>query len=450
MATIHKRKLRNGETVWVLTHGTGTERQRFVAGRTRQEAQEVLTQFKRQLALHGSAPEKTSLEAAIDEYADYLKTNRRGATRTRYERVLKTFSVCFLTRFHPEVTTLRDIKPSHLEEYKRKRSEAAISDVPDPDRVAREQALRLQVGRVSSKNNPKERGRFGWLGHRGIASTVSQRTINYELRVLFTFFHWAVKRNLLFQNPSVHVEHFRLVKRAMPRFITSADLRMFFEACSDRDRRLFMSILLTGMRKGEAEHLTWEDVSFELGVVFIREKPDLKWQPKTNERIIPISPVLHDVLVLQYANRTTDRWVFGNETGNIDTHMLERLKKTCRRAGIKEATVHALRHSFGTHLRMAGVSLADIADLLGHQDLATTQIYAKVQQEHLRQVVSKLGALVESPERPRQLQLTGGQHGSMGTSHTERKPSGIPGPSEETDSNQTTGSEGTGGPGQAG
>ena len=43
---------------------------------------------------------------------------------------------------------------------------------------------------------------------------------------------------------------------------------------------------------------------------------------------------------------------------------------------------------------MAGVSLADIGDLLGHKDLATTQIYAKVQQEHLRTMVSKLTQLV--------------------------------------------------------
>ena len=42
---------------------------------------------------------------------------------------------------------------------------------------------------------------------------------------------------------------------------------------------------------------------------------------------------------------------------------------------------------------MAGVSLADIGDLLGHRDLATTQIYAKVQQEHLRTMVSKLTPL---------------------------------------------------------
>ena len=56
--------------------------------------------------------------------------------------------------------------------------------------------------------------------------------------------------------------------------------------------------------------------------------------------------------------------------------------------------MHALRHSFGAHLRMTGANLADIGDLLGHKDLATTQIYAKVQQEHLRTVVSKLKPLV--------------------------------------------------------
>jgi hypothetical protein len=42
---------------------------------------------------------------------------------------------------------------------------------------------------------------------------------------------------------------------------------------------------------------------------------------------------------------------------------------------------------------MAGVSLADIADLLGHKDLATTQIYAKVHQEHLRMAIAKLGSI---------------------------------------------------------
>src|SRR5437868_7786625 len=107
---------------------------------------------------------------------------------------------------------------------------------------------------------------------------------------------------------------------------------------------------------------------------------------------------MRDVLVEQYANRRSETFVFANHEGGKDTHILEKLKKICRRAGIRPTTVHALRHSFGAHLRMAGVSLADIADLLGHKDLATTQIYAKVQQEHLRTVVGKLTGLVPAPE----------------------------------------------------
>jgi hypothetical protein len=90
---------------------------------------------------------------------------------------------------------------------------------------------------------------------------------------------------------------------------------------------------------------------------------------------------------------------WGNKVHRAFMHLLEKLKKICRKARItpSAATLHALRHPFGSHLRMAGVPLANIADLMGHKDLATTQIYAKLEVEHLREAVSRLSSLV--PER---------------------------------------------------
>jgi integrase/recombinase XerC/integrase/recombinase XerD len=395
MATIHRRRLVSGEIVWELTHGTGAGRQRFTAGKTREEAQEVLDQFNRQLALHGEGPQDGSVALVIGEYAQFLKTNRRPRTVARYLRVIKTFHECFLIQVFPDVQRLRQLRPMHLEEYKRRRGEGEITEVKSSEETAREQALRLEVGQGTKVGSTKERrARFGWLGRHGIQTKVSPRTINYELRVLITFFLWAIKRNHLFINPGAMVERFRLPKRVLPKFMTTEQLKKFFGACDEEERRLFMSILLSGMRKGEAEHLTWSDISFELGVIFIQEKPEFEWKPKTDERLIPISPMLRELLTIQHAKRTSDLLVFANRAGNRDTHMLTRLKNVCKRAGIRSSTVHALRHSFGAHLRMAGVSLADIGDLLGHKDLATTQIYAKVQQEHLRTMVSKLNPLV--------------------------------------------------------
>jgi hypothetical protein len=66
MATINKRTLRSGRVVWEITHGTGADRRRFLAGKTREEALQMLRQFEEQLALHGSAPADDSVAAILE------------------------------------------------------------------------------------------------------------------------------------------------------------------------------------------------------------------------------------------------------------------------------------------------------------------------------------------------------------------------------------------------
>jgi integrase len=397
MPTIHKRRLVSGEIVWELTHGTGADRQRFTVGKTREEAQEALNQFNRQLVLHGEAPAEDNLDSVVSQFIQYVEGNRRPATRRRYVRVLQTFYHCFLRPYHPDIVRLRQITPAHIEAYKVRRASGRLTELEDPEAERRDAALRRATGQLAPAR--QDNAKFGWLGRKRLRPTVTARTVNYELQILRAFFRWAVRHNHLFVNPTDTIERFRIPKQAVPKFLTVDELTRLFAVCKERERRLFMTILLTGMRKGEAEHLTWTDINFDLGIIFIQAKPQWQWKPKTDERVIPLSSTLRELLVQHHADRADDGLVFPNKEGNLDTHILPKLKKVGRKAGLPTITVHALRHSFGAHLRMAGVTLADIADLLGHKDLATTQIYAKVQQDHLRTVISKLAPVVASARR---------------------------------------------------
>jgi integrase/recombinase XerD len=398
MASIHRKKLRSGKVVWELTHGRPPNRVRFIAGQTKEEAEATLSRFKRQLALHGKAPDGLTVESAVAEYGRHLAVNRSPATVRRYMRVLSTFADCFLSEFHPNVHLLREVKPLHLEDFKCRRVSGEITETEVKiirDREA-EEKLREELLATPEAPRRSDNAKYGWLGRKQLNRTVTKKTVNYELETLRTFFLWAVKRNYLFTAPTETVERFRLPKRSLPKFMTTEELSAFFAASSPWERRIFSILLLSGMRRGEMENLEWSDVRFDLGVILIRAKDF--WQPKTDERVIPISESLREVLLAEYAERRSDRWVAANRAGGQEFHLLPKLKKICRKAGITPAaaTVHALRHSFGAHLRMAGVPLANIADLMGHRDLATTQIYAKVQIDHLREAVSHLTPLVSN------------------------------------------------------
>ncbi len=358
-------------------------------GRT--EAEAALSLFKRTLSEHGAAPERLSIAAAIERYRDFLSANRSPATTRRYLRILQTFERCFLGALHPEVSLLKDVKAQHIEEYKEKRRLSRITESPERLAEIAERKRALRQGMAEGAGERPEKGALGALGSRPLKERVSPRTVHYEIEALRTFFRFAVKRNYLLQSPMGNVEGLHLPKRSLPKFMTAEELSLFFGACRPEERRIFTILFLSCMRRGELENLEWSDVRFDLGLIMIQEKAD--WRPKTDERVIPLSDALREALLEE---RRSERWVVSTRSGARETHLLEKVKSICRRAGIapRAATVHALRHSFGAHLRMAGVPLANIADLMGHRDLATTQIYAKVEVEHLRAAISHLGPLL--------------------------------------------------------
>jgi site-specific recombinase XerD len=62
----------------------------------------------------------------------------------------------------------------------------------------------------------------------------------------------------------------------------------------------------------------------------------------------------------------------------------------CKKAGLENVTPHTLRHTFASHLVMAGIDLSTVQRLLGHRDIATTMIYAHLTEDHLARGVEKL------------------------------------------------------------
>jgi len=161
------------------------------------------------------------------------------------------------------------------------------------------------------------------------------------------------------------------------------------EAYYFRDRAMLELLYATGVRAGELAGLKVSDLNLEIGYLRCLGKGN-------RERVIPLgtSAVLAVVEYLSelrphLARSFSGDFLLLSRTGRpmsrIDIWRL--VKKYAIRAGMpRNLTVHTLRHCFATHLLSGGADLRSIQEMLGHVDIATTQIYTHVDQERLRRI----------------------------------------------------------------
>ncbi|NIS15703.1 MAG: tyrosine-type recombinase/integrase [Aliifodinibius sp.] len=147
------------------------------------------------------------------------------------------------------------------------------------------------------------------------------------------------------------------------------------------------------MRKGELENLEWSDIDLKRRKISIRAKEF--WHPKTGEREIPINDQLFELLSRlrkkKPRSRETDFVFIDRDGSQLKTKLREAMIKVAKKAGIENlTTLHALRHTFASHLIMNGVDLPTVQKLMGHTDIQVTMIYAHLAQDHLNEAVNKL------------------------------------------------------------
>ncbi len=230
-----------------------------------------------------------------------------------------------------------------------------------------------------------------------IISTFSrtQRGASLYYRTLKAAFNKAISWNYLSENPLKKIKMPKIAK-SFPVFISLPEFQIILNFTkAEYLRNLFTTAFYTGMRLGELLNMRWDWIDFEQNIIKVKCSESFSTKSK-KERIIPICSSLRILLTNQFPkiiNLDKNNFVFTRITGiklNED-FVSKQFKKVVRAAGLNDKVhFHTLRHSFASMLVQRGVSLYVVKELLGHEDLSTTQIYSHLQQENLMNAVNLL------------------------------------------------------------
>ena len=157
-----------------------------------------------------------------------------------------------------------------------------------------------------------------------------------------------------------------------------------------RDRAIFELLYATGLRVSELTALVQRDFDLERGILTCQGKG-------SKQRFIPIGRsalfwIREYIRVRNILTKGNSVKIFFVRVSGIalSRHsMWEILRRYTTELGLEKVSPHTLRHSFATHLIKNGADSRSVQALLGHSDLATTQIYTHLSKEHLRQTYNR-------------------------------------------------------------
>lgn len=180
-------------------------------------------------------------------------------------------------------------------------------------------------------------------------------------------------------------------EKQLPKVISQEEIRKILTACDNVKHRCMLSLLYSGgLRAGELIKLKLTDIDWERQQIRVRQAKGKK------DRVTLLSKVLCQQLKVYLVQYKPQVWVFEGQWGGqyTDSSLRSVFKQALGKAKInKPYTLHALRHSFATHLLEGGTDLRYIQSLLGHNSSKTTEIYTHVSQQVVQNIQSPLDRL---------------------------------------------------------
>ena len=212
------------------------------------------------------------------------------------------------------------------------------------------------------------------LMNRGLKNS----SCNKVLTILKHMFTKAVEWDMVESETLKRVRKVKLLRddSRRLRYLSIEECQTLINSCDPHLKPIVVTALNTGMRKGEILNLKWDNVDLRHGFILL----DITKNGERRE--IPINDTLRQSL--QAITRRLDSpYVFYDHvTGNRYQDVKRSFKTALRRAGIKDFHPHDLRHTFASHLIMAGVDLTTVKELLGHKTLTMTLRYSHLAPAH--------------------------------------------------------------------
>ena len=255
-----------------------------------------------------------------------------------------------------------------------------------------------------------------WLSENGVPELVSATQVNIRdylaylqdqgksgatasrsLASLKNFYAYAVSGGFLEVSPISSEIHVERGEKKLPQILTGKEVELLLAqpACVDhkgyRDKAMLEVMYATGMRVTELISLNVEDVNLKLALI--------KCHSGKKSRVNPLYPAAQKALAVYLKDVRSAMVLDANEQAlfvNIGGTRMSRqgfwkiLKYYQAKAGIeKEITPHTLRHSFAVHLLENGADLGSLQELMGHSDISSTQMYAHLINQKIKNVYQK-------------------------------------------------------------
>lgn len=223
----------------------------------------------------------------------------------------------------------------------------------------------------------------------------SEGTQARMLAGIHAWFRFLLYKNYIEQDPSELLEGPKKPKH-LPTVLTLDEVNRMMAAINlasnegHRNRAMMEMLYGSGLRVSEL-------VNLQLSKIYLSEHYMLIDGKGSKQRLVPLSPVAEEWFGYWLQERATwpykpeyKDYAFVNRYGRPLTRAMvfTIVRRLCEAAGItKTVSPHTLRHSFATHLLQNGADLRIIQQLLGHEDLATTEIYTHLDVQDLRQAI---------------------------------------------------------------